>query len=95
MAPPYPLVMSALPPKSGHVQRKTSCPLSANSGHRDYSITSRPSSTGRMVRPSAFAVLRLMTSSNLADCLIGSLPGFCCFPKRRSQTGQLPVLSCH
>ncbi len=34
MAPPYPLVMSALPPKSGHVQRKTSCPLSANSGHQ-------------------------------------------------------------
>ena len=48
-----------------------------------------------MVRPSAFAVLRLMTNSNLADCLIGSLPGFGCFPKRRGQTGQLPVLSCH
>ena len=48
-----------------------------------------------MVRPSGFAVLRLMTNSNLADCLIGSLPGFGCFPKRRGQTGQLPVLSRH
>src|SRR5262249_54730394 len=42
-----------------------------------YSITwsARSSSDGGMVRPSAFAVLRLMTSSNLVGCCIGRSDG--------------------
>ena len=60
-------------PKSGHVQRSTSCPLWAKSGlmqcskkHR-YSITSSAatSSVFGTVMPSTFAVFRLITSSNL------------------------------
>jgi putative ABC transport system substrate-binding protein len=43
-----------------------------------YSITSsaRASSEGGTVRPSAFAVLRLMTRSNLVGCWIGRSAGF-------------------
>jgi hypothetical protein len=42
-----------------------------------YSITSssRASGVGGTVRPSAFAVLRLMTSSNLVGCSIGRSAG--------------------
>ena len=55
-------------------------PLSANScreqcsKQRPYSITSsaRPSMVGGTVMPSAFAVLRLMTSSNLVGPASGS-----------------------
>ena len=59
--------------KSRHLQCTSRCPLSANSGlmqrskrHR-YSITSsaRARSDGGIPRPSAFAVLRLITNSNL------------------------------
>jgi hypothetical protein len=44
---------------------------------RSYSIISsaRASSEGGMVRPSAFAVLRLTTSSNLVGCCTGRLAG--------------------
>src|SRR5215471_4198560 len=44
---------------------------------RGYSITSsaRASSVGGTVRPSAFAALRLMTSSNLVGCSIGRSAG--------------------
>ena len=43
-----------------------------------YSITSsaRASSVGGMSRPSALAVLRLITNSNLVDCTTGRSPGF-------------------
>ena len=57
--------------KSRHVLRTSLYPLSANSGHSSYySITSsaRPISVLGMLRPSAFAVLRLMTSSTLVAC---------------------------
>jgi len=59
------------------------CKLSANSGlmHRNknpHSIT--PSavtcSVSGTVRPSAFAVLRLITSSNLVGCITGKSAGF-------------------
>src|SRR5215472_4482921 len=44
----------------------------------NHSITSsaRASSDGGTVMPSALAVLRLMTSSNLAGCSTGKSPGF-------------------
>jgi hypothetical protein len=43
-----------------------------------YSITSsaRCRSDGGIVRPRVLAVLRLMTSSNLVGCSMGSSPGF-------------------
>ena len=63
---------------SGHVQCKRRCPLSANSGHCLYSITSsaRPMSVFGMLMPSALAVLRLMVSSTLVTCWTGKLAGF-------------------
>ena len=68
--------------KSGHVQCNTSCLLCAKSRHRAiYSITS--SAAKRMpfgiVMPSALAVLRLTTNSNLVGCSIGSSAGFAPF----------------
>src|SRR5262245_13806713 len=36
----------------------------------------QPSSVGGTSRPSALALLRLITNSNLADCTTGSSPGF-------------------
>jgi hypothetical protein len=46
--------------------------------HARYSITwsARPSSDGGIVSPSAFAVLRLITSSNLVGCSTGRSAGF-------------------
>src|SRR5262249_19158726 len=43
-----------------------------------YSIASSTmaSSPGGMVRPSVLAVLRLMTNSNLVDCITGRSAGF-------------------
>src|SRR5712664_3968310 len=45
---------------------------------RTYSITSsaRASSVGGTSRPSAWAVIRLMTKSNLVGCSTGMSPGF-------------------
>jgi hypothetical protein len=71
-------------PQSGQSADKLACPLSAKSGlmHRSktasYSITSsaRASSVGGISRRSAFAVLRLITNSNLIDCTTGSSAGF-------------------
>ena len=60
--------MSALPPKADMCSATRRCPLCANSGHRrTYSITSsaRAISVGGTLRPSALAVLRLITSSYL------------------------------
>src|ERR1035437_6818958 len=69
---------------SGQTPGRLDCPLSAKSGlmhcnkRKSYSITSsaicwRCSGT---VRPSAFAVLRLITNSNLVDCTTGRSAGF-------------------
>src|SRR5262249_19592517 len=66
-------------PESGHVQCTRRCLLWANSGHaRFYSISwsARPTSVFGTVRPSALAVLRLMTSSNLVACTTGNSAGF-------------------
>jgi hypothetical protein len=55
------------------------CPRSARLGHwPDYSITSsaRASSLSGIWRPSAFAVLRLMTRWNLVACWTGRSAGF-------------------
>jgi hypothetical protein len=48
------------------------------SKERRYSITSSAmeSTPAGIVRPSVFAVLRLMTSSNLVDCITGRSAGF-------------------
>ena len=59
--------------------RNTSCPLCANSGHgRSYSNTSsaRASKDCGTVRPSAFAVPRLITNTNFDDSTTGRSPGF-------------------
>ena len=61
-------------PESGHVQCNSVCPLSANSGHPSYySITSsaRPINVLGMLRPSAFAVLRLRIISTFVACCTG------------------------
>src|SRR6516165_8568488 len=49
-----------------------------------HSITSsaRASSVGGTDRPSSFAVCRLMTSSNLVDCITGRSAGFAPFKMR-------------
>jgi hypothetical protein len=73
-------------PNIGHYQDTSVCPFGANkrlmhrSNDQPYSITSstRPSSGNGMVRPSAFAVLRFITSSNLTGCSIGKSAGFAC-----------------
>jgi hypothetical protein len=57
------------------------CPLSAKSRHSrrpPYSITSsaRATNPGEMVRPSALAVLRLITNSNFVGSSTGRSPGF-------------------
>jgi hypothetical protein len=69
--------------KSGQTRAQLDCPLCAKSGlmHRSkmylYSITSsaRASNVGGTVRPSALAVLRLMTSWNLVGCSTGRSAG--------------------
>jgi hypothetical protein len=68
----------------GHCAAQRGCPLRAKSRlmhrrkERPYSITSsaRLSSAGGTVRPSAFAVLRLMMSSNLVGSCTGRSAGF-------------------
>src|SRR5262245_51655039 len=54
-----------------------SCPLWVRSGHPDYSITSsaRPISVLGTLRPSAFAVFRLTTSSTFVTCWTGRSAG--------------------
>ena len=59
------------------------CPLCAKSGHihcskKSYSIISSAteSNVGGIDRPSALAAFRLMTSSNLVDCMTGRSAGF-------------------
>ena len=76
-------VMSALPPKAdiGSTCQDVRFVPKADILHcgRDcYSITSsaRASSVGGISRPSALAVVRLMTRSNLVGCSTGISPGF-------------------
>ena len=56
-------------------QKQTFC---ACSNERRYSITSSAmeSTPAGIVRPSVFAVLRLMINSNLVDCRTGKSAGF-------------------
>ena len=75
-------VMSALPPIADmcSATRDVRFGPIADIGtnlHVGYSITSsaRASSIGKMVRPRAFAVLRLMTSSNFVGCVMGRSAG--------------------
>jgi hypothetical protein len=71
-------------PNSGHVRCSSACLLWAKSGLMQrskwecYSITSsaRASSCGGMVRPSAFAVLRLIVSTYLVGACTGKSAGF-------------------
>ena len=70
---------SALPPKADMCECTCSCLLCAISGHRAiYSITSSAiaCSDGGTVRPSALAVLRLITSSYLVGTCTGRSAGF-------------------
>src|SRR5260370_30122638 len=74
-------------PESGLKSDIRPCPKSATNGlmhcniQDRYSITSSAvaSSEGRIVRPSAFALLRLTISSNLVGCSTGRSPGFAPF----------------
>ena len=54
---------------------RESCDLLATS-HHWITSSARTSSDCGIVRPSAFAVFRLMTSSNFVGCSIGRSPGF-------------------
>jgi hypothetical protein len=70
-------------PKSGHCRATVGCPLCAKSGLMQcskprYSITSSAmaSTPDGMASPSAFAVLRLITSVNLVGCRIGKSAAF-------------------
>ena len=74
---------AVVPPATESLCTCKDLPLSASKGLmrrskvEHYSITSsaRASSAGGMVSPSAFAVLRLMTSSNLVGCSTGKSAG--------------------
>src|SRR6516165_1569136 len=78
------LLMSALPPKADMGQSRCDVRFvpKADILHRGnlrrYSITSstRARSVGGISRPSAFAVLRLITNSNLVGSITGRSPGF-------------------
>ena len=78
------LLMSALPPKSGHCETLLGCLLCANSGSsasqktRGYWMTSSAvaSNDAGTVRPSALAVFRLMTISNFVGPCTGRSVGF-------------------
>jgi hypothetical protein len=66
-------------PKSGHGRCTSACLLWANSGHElRHSTTSSAiaSTPDGMAKPSALAVFRLMTNSNLVDCETGRSEGF-------------------
>ena len=69
-----------IPPFYGVLELGTFSTESANSGHYkvSYSMISSASADrfGGTSMPSALAVLRLMTNSNLVDCTTGKSPGF-------------------
>jgi hypothetical protein len=76
--------MSASPPIAVKHWRRSETPLCANTGCEQsqqrslYSITSSASSCIELgtARPKAFAVLKLMTNSNLVDRCTGTSAGF-------------------
>ena len=70
--------ISATPPKADVNSPPRLSPLSATSRLAPHSITSSASASimGGMSRPSALAVLRLITNSNLVGCMTGRLAGF-------------------
>ena len=70
-------VMSALTPKADMCGALVHVRYGPKADIEPYSITSsaRASSDGGKVRPSDFAVLRLMTSSNLIGCSTGISAG--------------------
>ena len=83
--------MSATP-NSGHVQRNVMS-AQCHSGHRGpYSITSsaRATSVDGTAMPSAFAVLRLISSLNVVGCVTGKSAGLVpeCAP-RKFQLGEI------
>src|SRR5262249_62270668 len=59
--------------------------------HHWITSSARASTDGGMVRPSAFAVLRLMTSSNLVACSTGGSAG----PDREGQPLKSPPSPTH
>ena len=70
--------MSALPSEADMCGATMDVRFGAKSGHLpSYSITTsaRESSVGGTVRPSVFAVLRLITKSNRVGCSIGRSAG--------------------
>src|SRR5262249_38830825 len=76
--------MSASPLKADNLHTISASPLSARKRHMHrskqhlHSITSsaRVSNVGGTSRPSALAVLRLITNSNLVGCITGKSAGF-------------------
>jgi len=75
--PPTGLHLDPLPEPSAPIISLSGVLERVNVESATYWMTSsaRPSSDGGMVRPSAFAVLRLITSSNLVDCSKGRSAG--------------------
>ena len=74
----------------------TACPilpsLSPNCGIGDAAYNTRASSVGGRSRPSAFAVVRLITKSNLVGCSIGSIAlGSWSLPNQALAARQLPL----
>ena len=66
-------------PESGHSTVVAGCPLWANTGHCglfDHLVGEGEYARWKFVSPSAFAVLRLITNSNLVGCNTGRSTGF-------------------
>src|SRR5262245_43532561 len=76
-------------PESGRVQCTSACPLWANSGHsstlpfearapqfHSMIMVVSASTLGGIIKPSAFAVFRLIAKLNLVDTSTGSSAGF-------------------
>src|SRR5215831_19213781 len=59
-------------------------------GHHSMTSSARASSIGGMVMPSAFAVLRLMTSANLVGNSTGKSPGLLPFKILSTLRGRTP-----
>jgi hypothetical protein len=93
-------VMSALPPKADMCSAAIDVcfgPIAGIGTLGNYSMTAsvRASSVVGTVRPSAFAVVRLITRSNLVGCSTGRSPGFAprrilsaYSPARRNRSGK-------
>ena len=71
-------MMSALPPKADMCGALAHVRFVTERTFRLYSITSSAvvSSDGGIIRPSVFAVFRLMTNSNFVGCTTGRSAGF-------------------